>query len=160
MADREEIVYRSNGAVAFGRKGMRIYVCDTTGYRHIPRKYRDVLAAGPVLLAAGNIVSYPDINGFYTSRHPRSLIGYTSDGTVYFVVIDGRFKGQADGTTIWETAFIARMLGLEDAINLDGGGSSSLWTADTGVLSHPTDNRMFDHDGEREVPNCIAATMR
>ena len=41
------------------------------------------------------------------------------------------------------------------ALNLDGGGSSTLWTAQEGVLNHPYDNRRFDHEGERGVPNCI-----
>ena len=35
------------------------------------------------------------------------------------------------------------------------GGSSTLWTAQEGVLNHPYDNRRFDHEGERGVPNCI-----
>lgn len=52
-------------------------------------------------------------------------------------VIDGRAKGQAAGATIAETAYIARLLGLTDALNLDGGGSSALWTAQEGVVSHP-----------------------
>lgn len=62
-------------------------------------------------------------------------------------VIDGRAKGQAAGATIAETAYIARLLGLTDALNLDGGGSSALWTAQEGVVSHPSDNRRFDHAG-------------
>lgn len=72
-------------------------------------------------------------------------------------VIDGRAKGQAAGATIAETAYIARLLGLTDALNLDGGGSSALWTAQEGVVSHPSDNRRFDHAGERAVPNGIVA---
>ena len=47
------------------------------------------------------------------------------------------------------------MLGMTDAINLDGGGSTTLWTEKTGVINHPYDNRKFDHDGERSVPNLI-----
>lgn len=43
-----------------------------------------------------------------------------------------RFKGQGEGTTIAETAYIARQLGLVEALNLDGGGSSTLWTAREG----------------------------
>ena len=70
-------------------------------------------------------------------------------------VIDGRIKGEGDGATIAETAYIARQLGLVDALNLDGGGSSTLWTAQEGILNHPYDNKRFDHEGERGVPNCI-----
>jgi exopolysaccharide biosynthesis protein len=74
---------------------------------------------------------------------------------VYFIVIDGRFPGQADGATIPEAAFIARVLGLHDALNLDGGGSSTLWTESQGVINHPCDNRLFDHEGERKIPNIL-----
>jgi exopolysaccharide biosynthesis protein len=47
------------------------------------------------------------------------------------------------------------MLGITQAINLDGGGSSAVWTNQTGVINHPRDNRKFDHEGERVVPNLI-----
>jgi len=158
--DRRELLDRSNGAIAFGRKGMHIYSCDTTGYGHIPGKYRSVVAAGPVLVKDGEMIRYESADGFYTSRHPRSIIGYTDGGMVYMIVIDGRFEGLAEGATVGEAAFVAKMFGLKDALNLDGGGSSSLWTKSTGVLNHPSDNRLFDNAGEREVPNCIIATAR
>jgi exopolysaccharide biosynthesis protein len=132
-----EEAFRTNGVIAFkDRKGrrMEIFLCDTTQYADVARRYRSALAAGPV---------------------PRTLIGKRADGTVVMAVIDGRFKGQGDGATIAETAYIARQLGLTEALNLDGGGSSTLWTAQEGVLNHPYDNRRFDHEGERGVPNCI-----
>lgn len=70
-------------------------------------------------------------------------------------MIDGRFKKQADGASIYETAYICHMLGMTDAINLDGGGSATLWTEKTGVINHPSDNKKFDHEGERVIPNLI-----
>jgi exopolysaccharide biosynthesis protein len=57
--------------------------------------------------------------------------------------------------SIYETALTCRFLGMQDAINLDGGGSSSLWHEVLGVLSHPSDNKAFDHKGERAIPNII-----
>ena len=61
------------------------------------------------------------------------------------------------------------LLSLEDGIEPEGyelevsgskvavkGGSSALWTSTTEVISHPRDNRRFDHEGERTVPNLIA----
>ena len=50
---------------------------------------------------------------------------------------------------------VAKMFGLKDALNLDGGGSSTLWTKPAGVVSHPYDNRRFDHYGQRSVPNIV-----
>lgn len=152
---------RTNGIVAFkGRKGRRmdIFRCDTAHYGCVARRYRSALAAGPVLVDGGRIVEYDSDKTFYTGRHPRTLIGKRAGGEVVLVVIDGRFKGQGEGTTIAETAYIARQLGLVEALNLDGGGSSTLWTAQKGVLNHPYDNHRFDHAGERGVPNCITVT--
>ena len=108
----------------------------------------------------GHDVAIFACDSFYTHRHPRSLIGKRPNGEVVMAVIDGRAKGQAAGATIAETAYIARLLGLTDALNLDGGGSSALWTAQEGVVSHPSDNRRFDHAGERAVPNGIVARPR
>lgn len=153
-----EETFRTNGVIAFkDRKGrrMEIFRCDTTDYPDVARRYRSALAAGPVLIEKGKTVEYTSGSSFYARRHPRTLIGKRADGTVVMAVIDGRFKGQGEGTTIAETAYIARQLGLVEALNLDGGGSSTLWTAREGVLNHPYDNRRFDHEGERGVPNCI-----
>ena len=150
-------LYRVNGVVAFkDRRGHRpmIMACDTSGYAALD--CHSVLAAGPMLLSDGEMYRYEKGNSsFYNGRHPRSFIGYREDGNVCLVVIDGRSVGHAAGTTIGETAAVAAFLGLDDAINLDGGGSSALWNRESGVVSHPTDNRKFDHEGERKVPNFI-----
>lgn len=148
---------RVDGMVAV-RKGreVRILPSDTLSYESVSRAYREAVASGPILLKDGAEarLSWPG-NSFYTGRHPRTFIGTTADGMVYLVVIDGRFKGQGIGTTIHETAEIARMFGLCDALNLDGGGSSVLWTGEYGTISNPYDNHRFDHYGQRVVPNII-----
>ena len=158
-----ELKLRTNGVLAVrGKRGRRIAIfpCDTTAYPRVARRYRSALAAGPVLVTDGQIVRYDAEDDFHTRRHPRTLIGTRPDGTVLMVVIDGRFAGRAEGATIAETAYIARQLGLTDALNLDGGGSSTLWTAQEGVLNHPSDNRRFDHAGERAVPNAVAVLRK
>lgn len=55
-----------------------------------------------------------------------------------------------------ELTSLAGIIGLTDALNLDGGGSSTLWVQSAGVLNHPSDNKTFDHFGQRIVPNVIA----
>ena len=166
-----------------GRKVLIESVSDTLLYDSVSRGWKSVMASGPLLIHDGEIV-VPLLMGdradganvaalkdeqnqgakirthyssaqFYDRRHPRAAFGTDDKGNAYLVVIDGRFKGQADGASIYETAYICRMLGMTDAINLDGGGSTTLWTSKTGVLNHPYDNRKFDHDGERSVPNLI-----
>lgn len=141
---------RTDGVVAI--KGKRRIII---GY-DLPERCREALASGPVLLQDGRPArkEWPE-DSFYTSRHPRTVMGTTADGWVYFIVVDGRFRGQAAGASIPEAVSIAAMFGLKDAINLDGGGSSTLWTESLGVLSHPSDNRKYDHAGQRIVPNAV-----
>lgn len=156
VTDASEL-FRVDGAFALkGRKGKVISVADTLAYERSFRRCREVMAAGPVLLTCGETAGgWPQGDGFYDKRHPRSLVGVTSGGYICFIVIDGRFPGLADGTTIPETAEVARLFGLVDAINLDGGGSSALWVRGVGVISHPFDNHRYDHAGERVVPNAL-----
>lgn len=166
-----------------GRKAMIGYATDTTGYEAISKGWESAMASGPILVLDGEIV-VPLVMGnkadgenvaavaheqktgskirthyssaqFYDKRHPRAAFGTDDEGYAYLVVIDGRFNGKADGASIYETAYICHMLGMTDAINLDGGGSTTLWTEKTGVINHPYDNKKFDHDGERIVPNLI-----
>lgn len=165
-------LYRVDGLVGFrdrrGRKPHIGYAADTARYASLSRELYSAMASGPVLIQNGNIV-VPLVMGvgadgsnpcstvqFYDRRHPRTVFGTDGSGYVYLVAIDGRFKGRADGASIHEAAYICRLLGMTDAINLDGGGSTTLWTDKTGVINHPCDNRKFDHEGERTVPNLIA----
>jgi exopolysaccharide biosynthesis protein len=155
-----EELFRVDGVIALrkgnGRKA-DIMPCDTAEYDSLCKKYHSVMASGPVLLQNGESKAFVEEEGFTLRRHPRTVFGKDSKGNYWFIVIDGRFPGKAEGMTIPETAALARYLGLSEAINLDGGGSSTLWTAKTGVLNHPCDNRRFDHGGSRRVPNAIIA---
>ena len=74
------------------------------------------------------------------------------------VTVDGRFPTHAVGMNIQELAHLVRVLGGVDALNLDGGGSTTLWLdgfLNNGIVNHPSDNRRFDHMGEREVSNIL-----
>lgn len=149
-------LFRTDGVLAIRGRDVCIFPCDTNTYASATRNCRDVLAAGPVLLMDGAPArdEWPSRSFFY-KRHPRTFVGVTADRWVYLVVIDGRFPGDGEGMSIPETVEVARMLGLRNAINLDGGGSSTLWTRDGGVLSNPCDNHRYDHHGQRTVPNVV-----
>ena len=152
-----EELSRTDGVLAVKRCGkVDIMHCDTTGYANL-KGYREVFASGPVLLLDGMPAreEWPAGGGFYPKRHPRTVFGTDRKGRAYFIVIDGRLAGQGEGTTIEETVAICQMLGLKDAINLDGGGSSLLWERNNGVLSHPCGNRRYDHFGQRVIPNIL-----
>ena len=152
-------LYRIDGMMGFkdrrGRKAVIDFASDTTEYGAVTKGWHTALASGPMLVLDGEIVVPHPKPGSDMKRHPRAVYGTDDNGYAYLVVIDGRFKKQADGASIYETAYICHMLGMTDAINLDGGGSATLWTEKTGVINHPSDNKKFDHEGERVVPNLI-----
>lgn len=59
--------------------------------------------------------------------HPRSAVGLSADGkTMFWLVVDGRQEGDSEGTTLVELSEWMRDLGAAKALNLDGGGSSTL----------------------------------
>ena len=131
----------------------------------------NVIACGPVLIDNGKRVSYTHITTsqdpalkrkipFYIRRHPRSAVGCNEKGEVLLVVVDGRAKGNAHGATIEELTDICQWLGMTEALNLDGGGSSALWSKKHGILNHPCDNKLFDHEGERRVMSALVVKKR
>ena len=62
-------------------------------------------------------------------RHPRTLIGTHPDGSVWLVTVDGRQPQLSAGMSLVELRALARRLGLTNALNLDGGGSTTMWVA-------------------------------
>ncbi|MYS16711.1 phosphodiester glycosidase family protein [Streptomyces sp. SID4982] len=59
-------------------------------------------------------------------REPRTVAAVTADGTLLLIAVDGRARHQSVGATPAEAAQLARSLGAVDAVNLDGGGSTSV----------------------------------
>ncbi|MEO3924869.1 phosphodiester glycosidase family protein [Micromonosporaceae bacterium B7E4] len=76
------------------------------------------------LLSDGRIVVPAGSDSFF-ARNPRTVAGTTVDGKIVLATIDGRMTTSV-GTTMDETAAVAAALGLHDAINLDGGGSTTM----------------------------------
>lgn len=77
-----------------------------------------------VLVRDGAIVETRAGRGFQ-GRNPRTIVGRTARGVIAFVTIDGR-RPTSVGASLAEAARVARSLGLVDAINLDGGGSTTM----------------------------------
>lgn len=121
--------------------------------------YDATIASGPLLRYRNSTMSFAD-RDFNNLRHPRTMIGVTNDRTVYMVVVDGRFTGNAAGMTIAEMERLAYYLDLVDALNLDGGGSSTIWTKEAGVMNYPCDNSKWDHAGCRRTPTVIVAKAK
>ncbi len=105
--------------------------------------------ASPQLLNHGQI-GYPSGNqdSFTQSRFPRTLAGVTANGETLLVTVDGRQAGSA-GLTLLESAHLMAGLGAVDAVNLDGGGSTTFVTRGA-VRNQPSDGR------ERRVVSALA----
>jgi Phosphodiester glycosidase/FlgD Ig-like domain len=103
----------------------------------------DAIGGGPLLVRDGRPV-YRANEAFETSliapRHPRTAIGQLASGRILMVVVDGRQSGYSVGMTTWEMALTMRRLGAVQAMQLDGGGSSTL-AFDGTVLNSPSDGR-------------------
>ena len=91
-----------------------------------------------------------------TVFHPRTAIGVTKDGKrVFILVADGRRKEYSNGLAYADMELIFKQLGAYDALNLDGGGSTSLCLP-IGDGKFVPKNRPSDRSGERAVPNGLA----
>jgi len=119
----------------------------------------NAVGAHPSLVTGSSVAVDPYDGGstFYTSRHPRTAMGLTTEGALVLVTVDGRTTA-GDGMTCEQTAQLLLDLGAVDAANLDGGGSTTMivrdcWIGD--VVNHPSDNGEPDHHGERAVSDGI-----
>jgi hypothetical protein len=82
------------------------------------------IGGGPALVRDGKPMQW---NGFLHMRHPRSALGWNKD-SIFLVEVDGRQSNISLGMTFPELADYLIKLGCSDAMNLDGGGSATLWT--------------------------------
>ena len=122
-----------------------------------PPAYEDVLASGPLLLWKAQPMAWQPV-AFNVTHHPRTALGVTEDERLLLVTVDGRAP-QAAGLTMRELAWVMQGLGGTAALNLDGGGSTTMWIKGRGVVNHPSDNGAFDHEGERAVANAVVVRI-
>jgi hypothetical protein len=131
--------------------------------RLAPGAYAAVTGGGPRLLARGRLAVASGSEGFapsgspsffeafVASRNPRTLAGVRPDGTLLLVTVDGRRRGWSAGVTLVEAARVMRYLGATEALNLDGGGSTTMTVGGKLV------NRPSDPGGERPVSDALLA---
>lgn len=120
-----------------------------------------VINGGPLLMADGDLHVTQDRDGMHQAasnpsfdygwvlqRNPRTFAGIDAQGRTLLVTVDGRQVGDL-GLSIPETAAVAQALGMVDAINLDGGGSTAM-VLDGALITRPS-----DATGERPVGDAI-----
>jgi len=143
---------RQSGSIAIFKGDFYIVKADELQSWERLIEAEDVLTSGPLLLIGGE--RHPQVeNSFNKTRHPRTVVGKRADGTAVLVVVDGRHK-EAKGMSTWELQQIMEWLGCESALNLDGGGSSTM-VVDGEIVNYPCDNKTLDHLGERSVANAL-----
>ncbi|MGO3042513.1 phosphodiester glycosidase family protein [Ancrocorticia populi] len=137
---RNGVVYRDEGA----REGLAFYEdgtvelydeTATTADELVEDGVWNTLSFGPAIVENGSVIDgIDDIeidtnfgNHSIQGEQPRTLVGVKSDGTLVFVVVDGRDDGYSRGVTMTEAAELMVSLGCETAYNLDGGGSSTMY---------------------------------
>jgi hypothetical protein len=106
------------------------------------------VGGGPVLVRDGKPTGWTS----RPIRHPRTAVGF-DDEHLYLFVVDGRQEGLSAGMNYPELAETLIELGCEQAMNLDGGGSSTLWLGGQ-VVNSPSDGM------ERRVANSLIVIAR
>jgi len=141
-----------NGAIVITNSGdLRIEIAKLESVYEKSDSEKTVLISGPILLVKGEILPLEN-SEFSRKRHPRSCLCETTSHDILFIAIDGR-SDIASGMNLREVQQFLLRLNCRDAINLDGGGSTTLWVNDGStkeILNKPSDK-----EGERPVANII-----
>ncbi|MEU7009882.1 phosphodiester glycosidase family protein [Streptomyces sp. NPDC046332] len=122
-----------------------------------------ILQVGPALVREGKVSVNAQADGIirdgadqtftynWTLRsNPRSMVGVDDLGRLMLVVVDGRQAGYSEGLGVAQAAVLMKQLGARQAMNLDGGGSSVLATARSGIVNRPS-----DVTGQRSLGNVL-----
>ena len=115
----------SRSWVGFTYEGEMV-ICAANEYSKYEGKLRTAVGGRQILLKDGVIATIEVGTDFSDTPHPRTLAGIMEDGTMIFVVVDGRQKSISNGAPLARCALLMQSLGAHDAINLDGGGSSCM----------------------------------
>ena len=141
---------RANGFLAFDDKKITI-TDDSTRVKD----FANAIQSGPLLILNNNKQIFPK-NAFNDNRHPRTAVAIKGN-TLLLITVDGR-NSNAEGMNLPELSSILQWYGANNALNLDGGGSTAMYIygqPENGIVNYPSDNKTFDHKGERSVSNII-----
>ena len=112
----------------------------------------EAISGGPYLIMDGKVYVDELAQNFKFARKdtyaPRSAVGINAEGNLFLIAVDGRRSGYSVGVTLKELAELLKKLNLKEAINLDGGGSTTL------VASGEIINRLSERH-ERKISNAL-----
>lgn len=122
-------------------------------------KMKTAIGGGPVLVQNGisQITNNEEIKfsgKALFDKHPRTAMGYTKNGALIVMVVEGRFPGKAEGADLKQLSEMLVQVGCEEALNLDGGGSSCMLVNGKQTIT-PSDK-----EGQRPVPAVFIVKRR
>ena len=120
-AKNGKIIYRGpldRPFFAIKKDGKPVISCDDTDILHS-------VGGLYVLLKDGKLGDVGVYEPFGCVRHPRTAVGICPDGKFIVLVVDGRIPAYSNGATLYDLSLFLKKLGATDALNLDGGGSST-----------------------------------
>lgn len=169
-------------AIVIDKKKVDIQAWDGSDEWESKISGEDVMETGPLLIQNKERVLL-DTGSFYRTRHPRTAIALKGR-KLLMITVDGR-NDRAAGMSLYELASMLKWIKATKAINLDGGGSTTLWISgfpEGGIINHPSDNKKmmqstafkpgmdldnlaadvskWDHGGERPVANVILVNRK
>ncbi|MGI8469349.1 MAG: phosphodiester glycosidase family protein [Pyrinomonadaceae bacterium] len=117
----------------------------------------DIVTGSPQLIKNGKIdITWQEektSKSFVETHHPRTAVAKLKDGKFLMVTVDGRSE-ESGGMSLYQLADFLLEQGATDAMNLDGGGSSTMFL-DGKVVNHPSDK-----EGERKIGDAILVFQR
>lgn len=164
--ESDEIYFVGEGAIGISLEGEWLFY--SREGKTWPNDWPDAhsaIAGGHSLIEEGSIRDNILDEEFITDReiqhagqrHPRTAVCLAENNHILILVADGRHN-EAVGFSLYELAQLLQEFGCINAINLDGGGSSTMFIRGEGVVNHPSDNGKFDRQGERAVRTVIVIT--
>ncbi|MGH2795034.1 MAG: phosphodiester glycosidase family protein [Actinomycetota bacterium] len=116
------------------------------------------VGGSPILVRDGRRWFAMEDRELYRLRHPRTMVGWTAAGDLLLVTVDGRQPGYSEGMTMVEAAELMIDLGADEAINMDGGGSTS-FVVDGDIVNRPSD-RAVRREGGSQIVSVPRSTDR
>ena len=150
-SNSKQVLYQQNPMTPIKNKNATLSLKEDALANLKKWKLNWAVGGGPVLVKDAAIFITNNEEKKFSGKaiadhHPRTAMGYTKDGYIILLAVQGRMKNIAIGTTLTETAQIFIDLGAIEAINLDGGGSSCL------LINGKETIKPSDPTGQRPVP--------
>ena len=166
--------WKHEGAVAYDGKKIEIGYGDKSSYAK--SKMPNMLSSSPMLIdnykqvgatfvgdiSKLNISKLPseDYRRHQSVRHPRTAVALTRSNRLLLITVDGRSVNSAGMSAKELTELLVTWFNPRYALNMDGGGSTTMYIKGSGesltdVVNYPTDNKRYDHYGQRRVSSHI-----